>query len=157
MGDVERIGDVAQKLTDLPRLAAHHFASGPDGYDQREDQENDDRLVESVYPKVLRFGPADTRHCQTGDDNECAPPKPSSDGDMLSHAAMQEAREERKKQACEPDVELRRVDAPTADDGVGGIVALGEYAKGVHVERQGEREEGKESYANPSRVVRMGY
>ena len=75
--DVERVGDVTKELAELLRLLANHFTAGAHSYDERENSENDNRLIQSVHPEIGRIRTSHSRYRLTDDDNKGTPPESS--------------------------------------------------------------------------------
>mgnify|MGYP003301668233 CR=1 FL=1 len=89
VGDVERVGEVAQELADLLRLHAFYLAASTHSYYQWEDDQNGNRLIEAIHPEIGRVGTAYSWHCLTESDDQCTPPEAALDRDELADATEQ--------------------------------------------------------------------
>ena len=73
VGDVEREGDFAEERADGHRPGAGDTASGPHRDDQRENEQDDQRLIAAVDPRGRNT--PDMGHDQSGRDQQRAPPE----------------------------------------------------------------------------------
>ena len=124
VGDVERIGKVAEELADARAVAVSRPASGSQQDDEGEEQDYAEHLIESVGNTVFT---SDAGHTEDSDDEERRPPEPAFHADgaargiILCDASRQNARnehtaEEGERQTGEADVNLVGHDGPSALD-----------------------------------------
>ena len=152
VGDVERIGKVAEELADARAVAVGRPASGSQQDDERKEKDDAEDLVETVGNAV--FTP-DAGHTEDGDDEERCPPESAFHADgaargvILRDASRQDAgnehtAEEGERQTGESDVNLVGHDGPSALD---VVERFGEEARQVpshrHVQ-QGNDSQGAE-------------
>ena len=134
MGDIDGIGNVAQKLVDGCRFATNDRTARSDAHDEWEVEKDAQHFIESVGPAALALdGQAHPWHTKQNDHHQRAPPKASVHLDEPPHARQQQSAEEGIKQARGPNLQLVGRKAPTADDGIAGIIANGEDAQDIDV------------------------
>lgn len=87
MGDVKRIGYIAEELAKLLQLLADHLATCANNDHQWEHHKNDHSLIKAVHPEVCLLMTSHSWHCLTEDDYQCAPPETTLHSDELDDAA----------------------------------------------------------------------
>ena len=140
VGDVERIGDVAQE-------AAHAAAAPRDpaacshAHQQGEEHEDAHGVVDAVQAARGAYLPArDEGHQQQCREHEGAPPEASAHRDACPEAAEQQSAEERIEQTHHGYVALLWVNNPAAYHSIGCSRAAGQQTENVEIERQVERQ-----------------
>ena len=159
--DVERIRDLSQKAAELSasiRSRAHH-------YDERENKQNGHSLVKSVDPRhgggrEIRHGQYDCDYCRCRGKSAA----PHMDGPL--EARNQESREERIKEARHGNLQVVRLKAPAANDGIGRVASRRKDAQDIHIEakhrcqtcreRDKRRQEPLRETPNDKRIENIG-
>ena len=75
VGDIEREGYLAKKAVDGRRARPRDTATCADADNEREHQEDDDGVVDTVRPHHRTFIASEARHAQHGENQQRAPPE----------------------------------------------------------------------------------
>ena len=165
MRDIKRIGYFAEEFADGDGFGIRDAASGTHRDDQREDEQDHQRLIDAVEPRCR--GIADMRHDQRRRNEQRTPPESAPHPDQRPEAREQQSREKGVQQAREADVNLLRSDTPSADDGPCHGTVGRKQAEEIEVQREIEgqhrgcgHEEAEQEFrktADDERIENVGY